>query len=354
MRFLMMAVTLLVSASIGARASEIADIYNRVKSSVVVIETTQKEVSPFGMGQLTSVGGLGSGVLISNDGQVMTAAHVVQAADQVLVHFMSGETIPGRVLASEAGADLALVQLERKPSIAKVAKLGDSDKTQVGDQVFIVGAPFGIDHTLTVGYISARRIEDNAFGTFLPTEILQTDAAINTGNSGGPMFNLKGEVIGIVSYIISQTGGFEGLGFVVTANMAKKILLEERALWSGILGQIVDGELARVLNVPGGRGMLVQRVAERSAGAHLGLHGGTYRAEIEGVELVLGGDIILEARGVPLNDLKAAAQVRDKMRALGEGDAIVLKVLRGGEIVELKNFFFRDLLIPTLKADDPS
>ena len=280
MRVLLLTVTLALCVGLPVRAGEIATIYNRVKTSVVVIETTQKEVSPFGMGQLTSVGGLGSGVLISNDGQVMTAAHVVQAADQVIVHFMNGEKITARVLAAEAGADLALLQLERKPTEAKVAKLGDSDKTQVGDQVFIVGAPFGIDHTLTVGHVSARRREDNAFGTFLPTEILQTDAAINTGNSGGPMFNLKGEVVGIVSYIISQTGGFEGLGFVVTTNMAKKMLLEERALWSGILGQIVEGELARVLNVPGGRGMLVQRVAERSAGAHLGLSGGSYRATV--------------------------------------------------------------------------
>ena len=119
------------------------------------------------------------------------------------------------------------------------------------------------------------------------------------------------------------------------------------------IGQVVDGELARILNIPGGRGMLVQRVAERSAGAHLGLAGGTYRAQVEGAELILGGDIIVEVFGVPLNDPNAAESVRSAMRALKEGDEMVVKVLRGGQIVELKNFFFRDLLIPKAPASGP-
>ena len=118
------------------------------------------------------------------------------------------------------------MQLERRPTGAKPAPLGDSDRAEVGDQIFIVGAPLGISYSLTVGYISARRETDDLFGGFLPTEQFQTDAAINEGNSGGPMFNMKGEVIGIVSYIISQSGGFEGLGFVITSNMAKRLLLD--------------------------------------------------------------------------------------------------------------------------------
>ena len=202
------------------------DIYQRVHTSVVVLETSQKDIDVPVPGQAVTVGGLGSGVLISRDGKILTAAHVVQAADSILVHFLNGEQIPARVLASEPAADLVLVQLERKPAAAHVASLGDSDhQAEVGEEIFIIGAPLGITHSLTVGHISARRQTDDLFGGFLPTDQFQTDAAINQGNSGGPMFNMNGEVIGIVSYIISQSGGSEGLGFVITSNMAQRLLM---------------------------------------------------------------------------------------------------------------------------------
>jgi len=329
-----------------AETPDVADVYERISSAVVVIETTQRDVSHLGTGQLVSIGGLGSGVLISEDGKVMTAAHVVQAADQVVVRFLSGEKIPGRVLSSEPAADLALIQLERRPSDVEFAMLGDSDRVRVGERIFVVGAPFGIDHTLTVGHISARRLEDTMFGSMMPTEILQTDAAINQGNSGGPMFNMDGEVVGIVSYIISQGGSFEGLGFVITSNMARRLLLEERTLWSGIEGTILSGELARVLNIPGHYGMLVERVAENSPASHLGVQGGQFRAQIEGIELVVGGDVILEVMGHRLSDPWAPEKARQAMSDLKAGDEITLAVLRGGQVLQLKNFYSPDLLLP--------
>ena len=166
----------------------------------------------------------------------MTAAHVVHAMDEITVEFLGGETVTARVVSSEPAADLSLLQLDRVPPGAKVAAMADSSTVHVGDQVIIVGAPYGLSYSLSVGYISARWPPNTVYKTMPLAEFFQTDAMINTGNSGGPMFNMKGEVIGIVSHNISKGGGSEGLGFVVTLNTAKQLLLEKRSFWAGLEG----------------------------------------------------------------------------------------------------------------------
>jgi S1-C subfamily serine protease len=226
------------------------EVFKRVNSSVVVIKTI-REVIGDPQSERVSVAEVGSGVLISNDGEILTAAHLVQTADIVLVQFSSGDLIAAKVIASEPAADVALLKLTR-PSPADVlpAKLGDSDKTEVGDQIFIVGAPHGISYTLSVGYISGRRRPNLVYSGLSLAEFFQTDAAINQGNSGGPMFNMKGEVVGVVSAIISNSGGSEGLGFVATSNMARQLLLEQKSFWSGVSGYFITNESAKLLNVP--------------------------------------------------------------------------------------------------------
>ena len=184
------------------------------------------------------------------------------------------------------------------------------------------------------------------FGTLFPTEQFQTDAAINLGNSGGPMFNLDGEVIGIVSYILSQSGGFEGLGFVMTSNMARRILLEQRSMWSGLEGQFMIGEIARLFNLPQPEGLLVERVARGSLARHLGLLGGTMKLTIEDEPVTLGGDIILAVMGIDVS-LENSQRIRERLLELEDGDEMVIKVLRGGEILEMRNEYVEDLLIPS-------
>jgi S1-C subfamily serine protease len=149
---------------------------------------------------------------------------------------------------------------------------------QIGEQVFVVGAPLGITHTLTVGHLSARHKPNATFSGMLTAEFFQTDAAINRGNSGGPMFDLKGEVIGIVSSILSQSGGSDGLGFAATSNIARRLLLDEPSVWSGLDGYLLIGEAARAFNLPVGfeAGLLVQRVALGSPADQLGVRGGKY------------------------------------------------------------------------------
>jgi S1-C subfamily serine protease len=131
-----------------------------------------------------------------------------------------------------------------------VARLADSDTVRVGDQVMIVGAPYGLSHSMSMGWISTRWPASTVYRAMPLAEFLQTDATINTGNSGGPMFNMAGEVIGILSHNISQSGGSEGLGFVVTINTAKRLLLEQPNFWSGLERHLISGPIAQILNVP--------------------------------------------------------------------------------------------------------
>lgn len=330
-----------LSSEAHARGSSVADRYAQVADSVVAIQTVQaKKATTVAKGHVPVSRALGSGVLISPEGRVLTAAHVVQSADQVKVHFEGGENITAKVLRSDPAADVALLQLEWVPEGVKPAKLANSDSVRTGESVFVVGAPHGLTRTLTVGNISARHQEAASPVGLSIAELFQTDAAINSGNSGGPMFNMKGEVIGIVSHILSMSGGYEGLGFAVTSNAAIQTLNETGSIWSGLTWVGLSGALGESFNLPQASGILVQTVAQGSLGEKLGLKGGTIRARIDGEDFLLGGDVILEVLGdVVSSDGKLRERFRDKMAKIKVGDTIDVKVLRAGEIVTLKTQF---------------
>jgi S1-C subfamily serine protease len=277
---------------------------------------------------------LGSGVLVSKSGKVITSAHLVNTADQITVKLSSGETVSARVIASAPFADVSLLQLESVPKEVVVAKLGDSEKVEVGDEVFVVGAPYGLSHTLTVGHISARHKLNTVSAGFELSEIFQTDAAINQGNSGGPMFNIAGEVIGIASRILTKSGGFEGLGFAVTSNTARRLLLEEQSFWFGLDGIVLADEFAAAFNVPQPMGFLVQEVAENSPAARLGLQPGRIKSQIGSNEVLLGGDIILEVVGIQVSE-DCYEKIRKRLSDMKPGDTITVKVLRAGRILQL-------------------
>ncbi|MBI4271086.1 MAG: trypsin-like peptidase domain-containing protein [Candidatus Rokubacteria bacterium] len=315
-------------------AETLGQVFRRVSGAVVVVRTRESQPAPATPGA-TSVQGLGSGVVISSTGQALTAAHVVHTADQITVEFRDGRAVAARVVASEPEADVALLQLEELPSDMLAARLGDSDLAEVGDPVFVVGAPYGIGHTLTAGLVSARHKPNTVWSGMALAEFLQTDAAINQGNSGGPMFNMAGEVVGIVSHIISKSGGFEGLGFVVTSNMARRLLLERKSFWSGLDGYLLSGPLARVFNLPQPVGLLVQRVAQRSPSAEMGLRGGTLRATVGGETFTVGGDIILEVQGIPITGRTSYEGIQERLGRLHPGVPITVTVLRDGRRVDL-------------------
>ena len=315
-----------------AEAQAVGDVFRRVSPSVVVIRSRGRDVSATGQ---VRFGEIGSGVLISADVKVMTAANVVHAMDEITVEFIGGETVRARVVASEPAADLSLIQLERVPAGVRVAKLADSNGVRVGDQVLIVGAPYGLAYSLSVGYISARWPPNTVYPAFPLAEFLQTDATINTGNSGGPMFSMAGEVIGIVSHNISKGGGSEGLGFVVTINTAKDLVLGRRSIWTGLEGHTLSGDLAAIFNLPQPAGFLVKTVAKGSPAEEAGIRGGTKTVVIDGETLVVGGDVLLAVDGIPAGNLADYMRMREHLQRLAPGAAVKVTVLRAGRVVEL-------------------
>jgi serine protease Do len=335
-RLLILPILFLFSCTAAIDARSFNEAFNRVNPTVVVIFTKERGYSKEKFGEMQTSGNLGSGFVISRDGLIMTAAHVVQVADEVMVQFLDGTQADAKVMGVDKTADVALLKLENPPRKLFVAKLGNSDEVKIGDQVFVVGAPHGLFHTLTVGYISGRRRPGNLSDELLPIEFLQTDAAINTGNSGGPMFNQNGEVIGIVSSILSQSGGFEGVGFAASINVAKELLINQKPIWTGIDPYFVAGVLAQALNIPQEAGILIQRVAQNSPGYHLGFKPSTIPAKIGDQELFIGGDIVLAVQGISISlNLEALRKIRETLAAHPDLTNLEFKVLREGKIVNL-------------------
>lgn len=316
-------------------AAQLRELFKRVDASVVEVRTLERTPAPQPQGGFVRFSGLGSGVLISADGKVLTAAHVVQVSDVVAVQFVDGTVSRARVIGSIQRADLAVLQLEQVPAGVRPARLADSDTLAVGDEVFVVGAPYGIGHSLSAGHIGGRRALGAMVGG-VALELLQTDAAINQGNSGGPMFNMDGQVVGIVSLILSRSGGFEGLGFAVTSNVAQKLLLGQATYWSGVDGILLTGDLARAFNVPQPAGLLVQRIAEGSPAADFGLRAGALRITIAGQELLAGGDVILDVGGIAVSaESGSLDRIYGYLASLKSGDLVAVRVLREGKVITL-------------------
>ncbi len=315
---------------------DLSELYKRVNPAVVTLHVTTKVIMGTGNNKHSaSVEGVGSGFMISEK-RLVTAAHVVQTAETINVLFVNGEKIPGKILSIYKNADVALVELIFKPAHPVFLTMGNSDEMEIGNQVLVIGAPFGLEHSLSTGHISGKfgnnRKISNAFTSL---EFFQTDASINHGNSGGPMFNMNGEVIGIVSYILSQSGGFEGLGFAATSNVAKSLLLDRKAFYLGTDGVVISGELAKVFNIPQSSAYLIEKVVFLSPGGLMGLQGGSYKATIEDLELILGGDFILAIDGIEFS-VENLEAISDRFTSHQKGVEMPIKILRKGKVMTLK------------------
>jgi serine protease Do len=326
---------LLLCAGATLQAQDFSKQFRQADPSVVVIMTQEKTPVLTREGvRHTRAKGIGTGVIISADGLILTAAHVVDTADKIKVMLKDERKRSAHVIASVGTADLALIQMEDAPADLTFVPLGDSSKIDIGEQVFVIGTPYGLDHTLTVGYLSGRRIMQNT--PYGDIEFLQTDAAINQGNSGGPLFSRKGKLIGIVSHIKSQSGGNEGLGFAASSNMARALLVEDPPVWLGADFLLLNEELAGAFNAGQKHGMLVQKVSPDSIADRLGINPGLIPAKIGGTEVLLGGDIITAINGNEVHGTQQGMQqlIRD-FRRVQPGDRLVIRVIRRGEEVEL-------------------
>ena len=336
-RAAILALALLLAAPAPGAGESLNEVYRRVSTSVVVIRAQGQEVTADGTVKFKEIG---SGVLISPDGKVATAAHVVHTLENITVEFLGEEDpLPARVIASEIWADISILQVSTVPRGATVSKLADSDPVLVGDPVFLVGAPYGLSYSLSQGVISARWPPDTVTKDFPLAEFFQTDAVINTGNSGGPMFTRAGELIGIVSHNITKSGGSEGLGFVVTANTVKSLVVDRKRGWFGIDYVLVSGAMAEALNLPQSGGFLVKQVAKDSVGDRIGLKGGDRIGIVDGQQIVVGGDILLSVQGIIFASVEDRAKVIKTLETLKVGDDLRVTVFRGNKIVELTTKF---------------
>jgi S1-C subfamily serine protease len=328
----MAALALVMLPAAPAGGETLGEVYRRVNPSVVVIRAGGQEVTAEGPKAFREIG---SGVLISPDGKIATAAHVVHTMDEITVEFLGEEPVAARVIASEPRADISLLQASIVPRGATVARLTDSSQVRVGDPIFIVGAPYGLSHSLSAGIVSARWEADTVTRDFPLAEFFQTDAVINTGNSGGPMFSRTGELIGIVSHNISKSGGSEGLGFVVTANTVKTLLLERNRRWYGLDALLLSGAMAEAFRLPQAGGFLVKQVVKDSVGGRLGLRGGDRLGIVDGQQVVVGGDILLTVQGMPLTSEADMVKVLEALEGLPPGQELRVTVLRGDKVVPL-------------------
>lgn len=319
-----------------ADAQNLADLFETSKYSVVTIYYDEQVNTGTGDPRtFTSQMGLGSGVLIS-DSMVLTASHVVANAEGIMVEFFEGEKIPAVTYRLSKMADVAIIKIESAPASARVAVIGNSDETRIGEEIFVIGAPMGLPYSLSRGVISGRQSEKKINGDGNMLEFFQTDAAINTGNSGGPMFNYKGEVIGIVSSILTRSGGFEGIGFAATSQVAKSLLTARSSKYFGVEAVPLTIELARILNVPQESGWLVQNVVKGSPAGSIGLLGGYRKVTISDEDLLLGGDIILQVDHIQIKSEESVFEIFDHLDSVESTFTHKIKVLRAGEIMEFK------------------
>ena len=231
---------------------------------------------------------LGSGFIISEDGYILTNHHVIAGADEVIVRMSNRKEYVARIIGSDEASDVAVIKVEADEDLP-VLTFGDSDELKVGEWVLAIGSPFGFDHSVTAGIVSAK-------GRSLPTDnyvpFIQTDVAINPGNSGGPLFNLDGEVIGINSQIYSRTGGFMGLSFAIPIEMAVDVASQIKETgsvsrgWLGVLIQEVTRELAESFGMENPHGALVAKVLDDSPAAAAGLQVGDVIVEFNGKPVV--------------------------------------------------------------------
>jgi serine protease Do len=264
---------------------------------------------------------LGSGVIVSPDGYILTNHHVVDGAVQVRVDLNDNRTVEARVVGSDAPSDLAVLKVDARD--LPVLRMGDSDQVRVGDVALAVGNPLGVGQTVTMGIISAKGrqtgLSDGSFEDFL-----QTDAPINQGNSGGALVNTSGELVGINSQILSQSGGSIGIGFAIPSNMARTVmdqLIETGKVRRGQLGLVVqkiDSDMAASLGLKDARGVIVSQVQPASAAQRAGIK---------------QGDVITALNGAVVSD---ANSFRNHIASSLPGSTVTLTLQRNGQTQQVE------------------
>ncbi len=315
-------------------------IYRKASPAVANIVTKAVEYDFFY--NAIPVEGAGSGFVIDAQGHILTNFHVVAGAQQieVLLGDQKSQTrYVGKLIGADQRNDVALIQIDPKGRKLTALALADSSALQVGQRVLAIGNPFGFQSTLTTGIISALgRTVQTSESTFIE-DAIQTDAAINRGNSGGPLLNTHGEVVGINSAIFSPSGTTAGIGFAIPINLARQIaqdLITEgrvRRAFLGVEGRPLFAYLADYLSLSVNQGLMIERITPNGPAARAGLRGGD-RAVMAGLRrIIIGGDVIVAADGKPVvSQLDLNLALNHKR----PGDAVTLTVYRGRQKLDVK------------------
>ena len=333
-----------VSQSKGGPLS-IRDIYKLDAPGVVQVTTTQKVKlpqtdwfgNPFGLPDTEVQRSLGSGFVMDKAGYIITNYHVIGDAKDVHVSFSNSDSMTAEVIGKDPATDVALLKVRASSRALKALRLGDSDGIQVGDQVAAIGNPLGYDRSITLGIISAlHRSLMSPQGTPID-RVIQTDAALNHGNSGGPLLNAEGEVIGVSSAISTGDTGAQGnigIGFAIPINTVKDVVAELKTQGHvdhpslGVVTRPVTSSMARIFSLPVNRGLLVESVAPGSGAERAGLHGGTDQVVVEGESYQLGGDVITKADGMNVSTVE---RLREIVAAHKPGESVSLEFFRKAE-----------------------
>ena len=311
-------------------------------TSTKVVRTTPDPFFDFGLPPTqTRTQALGSGFVMDKAGHIVTNYHVIAGANKVEVSFSNSDNMKARVVGSDPSTDLAVLQIDARSRALTPLAFGNSDRVRVGDSVVAIGNPLGYDRSVTAGIVSAVQRAISAPNQFPIDHVIQTDAPINHGNSGGPLINSRGQVIGVNAQI--ATGGTDGdgnigIGFAIPINtvrivagqLIKKGKVEHAFI--GITAKPVGPEIARLFRLSAKRGLLVATVQPGSGAAAAGLRAGTNTAVVSGESWPVGGDLIVSADGVPLSSID---QLRDLIAAKNPGQSISLEVYRGPEKLTL-------------------
>ena len=320
----------------GALSAE--QIYRQDAPGVVVITDTQTQVVPpsfFTPGGKEQVGALGSGFVVDKNGDIVTNDHVVQGATKIRVGFNGGVSYPATIVGDDPSSDLAVIRVEAPPAALHPLLFDDAGALQVGQPVYAIGNPFGLDRTMTAGIVSATgRDIQSPNGLTIPNAI-QTDAPINHGNSGGPLLDPRGRVVGVNAQIQGGTVDANvGIGFAISSDTARSVAQQLIAgghaqhAWLGVQVETIDPDLAKVVRGLPAHGVVVARVVKGSPAAVAGLAAAARQVTVDGVSGLIGGDAIVALDG---KSVTSSAQLADDVALHKPGDKLQLEVVRDGK-----------------------
>jgi putative serine protease PepD len=304
-------------------------IYRQAYKGVVEITVSTPQQTPTGKQEAQAQG---SGFVIDSDGHIVTNDHVVENADSVSVRFWNGDTYNASVVGTDPSTDLGVIKVDAPSSILHPVSLGDSSSVQVGDPVVAIGSPFGLEETVTSGIVSALHRQIQALNQFTINDTIQTDAAINHGNSGGPLFNAAGQVIGVNSQIAGDTGANVGIGFAIPSDTVSSIadtLISSGKVEHAYLGVSVQEIPATVAHDLGlTPGVEITDVRSGTPAQKAGLKGATGKKMVQGTQYATGGDVITAIDG---QEAKTSEGVQLAIDAHHPGDTIEITYWRKGE-----------------------